>query len=38
VNHNYAAAFEPQLGLSVATPLPQAPTKVTLVSPDLPAD
>jgi hypothetical protein len=35
VNHNYAAAFEPQLGLSVTVLLAQAPTSVTLVSPDL---
>jgi hypothetical protein len=38
VNHNYAAAFVPQPGLSVTVPLAQAPTKVTLVSPDLAAD
>lgn len=38
VNHNYATAFAPRPGLSVSVPLAQAPTKVTLVSPDLSAD
>jgi hypothetical protein len=38
VNHNYAAAFVPQPGLSATVPLAQAPSKVTLVSPDLAAD
>ena len=38
VNHNYAAGFVPQAGLSVTIPLAQTPTSVTLVSPDLAAD
>jgi hypothetical protein len=38
VNHNYAAAFLPQSGLTVTVPLAQAPTAVTVASPDLPAD
>jgi hypothetical protein len=37
VNHNYAAAFLPQTALSVTVPLAQAPTSVTLLSPDLAA-
>jgi hypothetical protein len=38
VNHNYAASFVPQSGLSVTLPLAQAPTKLTLVSSDLAVD
>ncbi len=35
INHNYAAAFVPQAGLSVGIPLVQEPKSVTLVSPDM---
>ena len=38
VNHNYDAAFLPQSGVTVTLPLAQAPTAVTVASPDLPAD
>ncbi len=38
VNHNYAAGFAPQSGLTVTLPLPEAPVSVTIASPDLPAD
>jgi len=38
VNHQYAAGFVPQHGLSVSIPLAQAPTSVTLASPDFAAD
>ena len=38
INHNYAAGFVPQTGLMVTVPRGQAPTSVTLASPDLPAD
>jgi hypothetical protein len=38
VNHNYDAAFLPQSGVTVTLPLAQAPTAVTVASPDVPAD
>jgi hypothetical protein len=38
INHNYSAGFQEQDGVVVAFPLAQAPTTVTLVSPDYSAD
>jgi hypothetical protein len=38
VNHNYAAGFVAQSSVGLTLPLPQAPTSVSLASPDLPAD
>ena len=38
INHNYSHGFQEQDGVSVAFPLAQAPTSVTLVSPDYEAD
>lgn len=38
INHNYSAGFQEQDGVVVAFPLAQAPTTVTLVSPDYSVD
>jgi hypothetical protein len=38
INHNYAKAFVAQAGVVVAFPVANAPTTVTLVSPDASAD
>ncbi|MGP0018227.1 MAG: hypothetical protein ACLPHP_06640 [Candidatus Sulfotelmatobacter sp.] len=38
INHNYSQGFQEQDGVGVAFPLAQAPTTVTLVSPDYSAD
>jgi hypothetical protein len=38
INHNYSQGFQEQDGVVVAFPLAQAPTTITLVSPDYSAD
>jgi len=38
INHNYSQGFQEQDGVSVGFPLSNAPTSVTLVSPDYSAD
>jgi hypothetical protein len=38
INHNYAKGFQTQTGVVVAFPVANAPTTVTLVSPDAAGD
>lgn len=38
INHNYSQGFQEQDGVVVSFPVPQAPSTVTLVSPDYSAD
>jgi hypothetical protein len=38
INHNYSQGFQEQDGVVVEFPVFKAPAKVTLISPDLPAD